>query len=151
MKYEAETVEDYLNAVPEERKEALSKLRKTLLDNLPKGFEELISYGMPSYSVPFSLYPQGYHCNPTIPLPFISFASQKNFIGFYHLGIYSDEEILFWFTEAYQKLNIGRLDMGKSCIRFKKIDRIPYELLGELVSKITVEQWIAIYEKHLKR
>ncbi|CAM3235697.1 DUF1801 domain-containing protein [Empedobacter stercoris] len=117
--------------------------------NLPNGFEEQISYGHIGFVVPHSMYPNGYHCDPTSPLPFIGLASQKNFIALYHMGIYSDEKLLNWFIEEYPKHAKRKLDMGKNCIRFKKTDDIPYDLIGRLASKITPDQWIATYEKNL--
>ena len=151
MKYEANSVEEYIAQLPEERITPFNKLRKTILDNLPEGFEEGLGYGMPAYFVSFSKYPDGYHCDPKLPLPFINIASQKNFIAFYHMGIYSDPKLLEWFTAEYPKYVKTKLDMGKSCIRFKKVDQIPYELLGELVSKMTADQWIETYERVLKK
>jgi uncharacterized protein YdhG (YjbR/CyaY superfamily) len=142
------TVAEYINNQPAERKEALLKLQKCILSNLPKGFEETIGYNMPSYVVPHSLYPKGYHCDTKLPLPFMSFASQKNSINFYHMGIYADKELYNWFVSEYPKYSKLKLDMGKSCIRFKKIEQIPFELLGELVQKMTVDQWINLYEQN---
>lgn len=150
MKYKANNPEEYIAQVPEERQGALQKLRKLMLDNLPEGFEEQMSYGMIGYVVPHSIYPAGYHCTPELPLPFVSFASQKNFIGFYHMGIYASPELLDWFVGEYPKHCKRKLDMGKSCIRFKKIDDIPYELLAELVQKMSVNDWVNLYEKNYK-
>ena len=144
------TPDELINNAPEERKEALRKLRKTILDNLPEGFRECINYGMVGYVVPHSLYPPGYHCDPKLPLPFLSFASQKNFIAFYHMGLYANPELLNWFVSEYQQVSKTKLDMGKSCVRFKKQDQIPFDLIGKLVSKITPEEWITLYEKNLK-
>lgn len=151
MKYAVKTVEEYISRLPEERIDAFLKLRQVIMDNLPRGFEECISYGMPAFAVPHSLYPAGYHCKPDEPLPFISLGNQKNFIGLYHMGFYAFPQIAEWFEKEYMALNIGRLDMGKSCIRLKKMDRIPFGLIGELCRKISVEDWIAVYEKELKR
>ncbi len=142
------TVTEYINNQPAERKEALLKLQKCILSNLPEGFEETIGYNMPSYVVPHSVYPKGYHCDTKLPLPFMSFASQKNSINFYHMGIYADTELYNWFVSEYPKYSKLKLDMGKSCIRFKKIEQIPFELLGELVQKMTVDQWINLYEQN---
>ena len=128
MKIEAKNVEDYFLQVPEDKKAPMLKLRKVILDHLPEGFEEQLSYGMPSYVVPHSIYPQGYHCDPKQALPFLSIAAQKNFIGFYHMGIYTDQNLLNWFQQEYQKQVPTKLDMGKSCIRLKKMDQIPYDL-----------------------
>ena len=140
----------YIEALPEDRKGPVGQLRKTIQEHLPEGFEETMSYGMIGYVVPHSLYPSGYHCDPKLPLPFMSLASQKNYIALYHMGIYSDPELLKWFQDAYAALDIGKLDMGKSCIRFKKPERIPFELLGELCEKMTPQQWIQRYEATVK-
>ncbi len=151
MQYQATSVDDYISQVPEDRKEALTKLRNVINSNIPKGFEEGIGYGMVGYSVPHSLYPSGYHCTPELPLPFMGYASQKNSINLYHMGIYSIKELHDWFVAEYPKYSKRKLDMGKSCIRFKKPEDIPYQLIGELASKITVDEWIAIYEDCLKK
>jgi len=143
----ATTVDQYINEAPVERREALQKLRKVILVNLPEGFQECISYGMVGYVVPHSIYPKGYHCSPELPLPFMSFASQKNSINFYHMGIYANPELYDWFVAEYPKYSIQKLDIGKSCLRFKKPENIPFELIGELVKKISVANWIALYEK----
>jgi hypothetical protein len=147
MRSEVKTPKEYLDSLPEDRKEALSELRKVILKNLPKGFEECINYGMLGYVVPHSKYPNGYHCDPKLPLPFMAIASQKNFVALYHMGIYADQKLLQWFTDEFPKHSKAKLDMGKSCIRFKKLDQIPYKLIGELVSKISPEKWIDTYEK----
>lgn len=146
MQSKAQTVENYMNELPEERKAPMQRLRELFKANLPEGFVEQMSYGMIGYVVPHSIYPKGYHCSPELPLPFINVASQKNFIAVYHMGIYSDENLLNWFVEEYPKHSKAKLDMGKSCIRFKKMDQIPYELLGELLTKMTVNQWIERYD-----
>ncbi len=151
MQYKAHTVEDYICQVPDERKEPIIKLRQTILKNLPKGFEEGINYNMIGYYVPHSIYPNGYHCNPKLPLPFIHIASQKNFIAVYHSGIYANKKIMDWFVAEYPNYCKRKLDMGKSCIRFKKMDDIPFGLIGELASKLTVDNWIAIYEAGIKK
>jgi uncharacterized protein YdhG (YjbR/CyaY superfamily) len=145
------TPEAYIAELADDQKNAIIKLRNTILKNLPKGFKEEMSYGMIGYVVPHQLYPNGYHCNPKLPLPFLSIAAQKNFIAFYHMGIYAQPELLNWFVNEYPKHSHAKLDMGKSCIRFKKPEHIPYELLGQLCTKITVQNWINIYEKNLKK
>lgn len=147
MQSAATTVEAYLNELPEDRVAPMQQLREVILSNLPQGFEEMMNYGMIGYVVPYSVYPPGYHCKPKQPLPFLALASQKNFIAVYHMGIYGDESLLKWFEEAYAKTGVGKLDMGKSCIRFKKMDKIPYDLIGELCTKMTPAQWIDIYER----
>ena len=146
----AATPKEYIDSLPEDRKEAMSELRKVITKNLPKGFQESMQYGMITYVVPHSIYPAGYHCKPTDALPFLSIASQKNFIAVYHMGIYADEKILNWFLAEFPKHSKAKLDMGKSCLRFKKVDQIPYKLIGELASKMTVKDWIALYEKQFK-
>jgi len=151
MQSTATTISAYLEEIPEERKEAFKKLRETILENIPKGFVEQISYGMIGYVVPHSSYPNGYHCNPKLPLPFINIASQKNFIALYHMGIYANPELLNWFTKEYPKHSVQKLDMGKSCIRFKKMDQIPFDLIGELVQKMSIDEWITSYESSFKK
>lgn len=149
MQSTAITVSAYLEEIPEERKDALKKLRETILKNIPKGFVEQMTYGMIGYVVPHSIYPNGYHCTPELPLPFISFASQKNFIAIYHMGIYANPELLNWFVAEYPKHSTQKLDMGKSCIRFKKANQIPFELIAELAQKMSVQEWITCYESQI--
>ncbi|KOS05369.1 hypothetical protein AM493_04475 [Flavobacterium akiainvivens] len=151
MQSRAATPQDYLNSLPEDRKEAVNRLRDTIIQNLPPGFQEGMGYGMLGWSVPHSTYPAGYHCDPKQPLPFMGLASQKNNISFYHMGIYANKELLDWFVGEYPKYVKTKLDMGKSCIRFKKPENIPYALIGELVSKVTPEQWIETYEAAFKK
>ncbi len=151
MTSKATTPEQYLKELPTDRKEAVTELRNVVLKNLPKGFKETVSYGMLGYVVPLEIYPPGYHCNPELPLSFMNIASQKNFIAFYHMGIYGSPKLLKWFTDEYPKHSIAKIDMGKACIRFKKPEHIPYKLIGELVKKITVKDWIETYEKTLKK
>lgn len=151
MQSQAKSVEAYLEEIPEGRKKAFHKLRETILSNLPEGFQEQMSYGMIGYVVPHSRYPAGYHCSPELPLPFMNIASQKNYIALYHMGIYAMPELLEWFVEEYPKHSAEKLDMGKSCIRFKKPQHIPFELIAQLVRKITVEEWIEVYEKNIKK
>lgn len=146
MQSTAKTPQEYIDSLPEDRKEAMCKLRKVMKENLPKGFQEGMGYGMLCYSVPHSIYPKGYHCDPKLPLGFISIASQKNFIALHHMGIYADSQLLNWFVSEYPKHVKTKLDMGKGCIRFKKMETIPYELIAELAQKVTVDQWIACYE-----
>ena len=151
MKIEANSPDEYVEKVPEERRPSFERLRETVLDHLPAGFEEVMSYGMIGYVVPHSLYPDGYHCTPALPLPFMNIASQKNFIGVYHMGVYAIPELKAWFEEEYPKHVSTKLDMGKSCIRLKKIDQVPYELIGDLASKMTPPDWIEHYESAIKR
>lgn len=151
MQSKATTVEAYLKEVPAERQEAFHKLRNTILENLPEGFEETMSYGMIGYVVPHSLYPNGYHVDPKLPLPFISIASQKNFIGFYHMGIYAMPHLYEWWVAEYPNHSKYKLDMGKSCVRLKRPDAIPFDLIAELVRKVSVEDWIQAYEANYPR
>ena len=151
MQSKATTVEQYLAELPEDRKAAMLKLRNAIKENLPQGFEEVISYGMLGYVVPHSIYPSGYHCNPKLPLPFINLASQKNFIALYHMGIYANKNLESWFVSEYPKHVKTKLDMGKSCIRFKKMDDIPFDFIGELAAKVSVEDWISNYEKAFRK
>ena len=151
MQSKATTPEQYLSELPEDRKEAILKLRNAIKENLPQGFEEVISYGMLGYVVPHSIYTSGYHCDPKLPLPFINLASQKNFIALYHMGIYANKNLESWFVSEYPKHVKSKLDMGKSCIRFKKVDDIPFDLIGELAAKVSVEDWISNYEKAYRK
>lgn len=151
MKATGNTVKEILNTLPSDRTESFNKLHETIINNLPKGFEAAISYGGLGYVVPHSLYPDGYHCKPSEPLPFAGIASQKNTINFYHMGIYSDPKLLEWFVNEFPKHTKQKLDMGKSCVRFKKFDDIPYKLIGELMQKISVKDWIRVYETNMKR
>ncbi|MDG2431588.1 DUF1801 domain-containing protein [Flavobacterium sp.] len=147
----ADNIPAYIEKLPEQRKQPIYKLLLAVRNNIPKGFQETISYGMIGFVVPHSIYPSGYHCDPKLPLPFINIASQKNFIAIYHAGIYANPELLEWFTKEYPNHCKTKLDMGKSCIRFKKMDDIPYELIAELSKKITVTDWIESYELHFKK
>ncbi|TCP28236.1 uncharacterized protein DUF1801 [Tenacibaculum skagerrakense] len=151
MKYEASTPEEYINQLPEDRKPVIEKIRTVIKKNLPEGFEEGINYNMLGYYVPHSIYPDGYHCDPKLPLPFMNLASQKNSVNLYHSGIYANPEIHDWFVNEYPKHSNRKLDMGKSCIRFKKMDDIPYDLIAELCTKISVENWINTYETNVKK
>jgi uncharacterized protein YdhG (YjbR/CyaY superfamily) len=151
MHYQVNTVQEYIEAVPEDRKPVIEKLREVILANLPEGFEEQISYGMISYVVPLSRYPQGYHVKEGEPLPFISLASQKNYLALYHMGLYGYPKVEAWFVKEYAEQVPTKLDMGKSCIRFKNPDHIPYDLIAELCQKITVDEYIAAYEQAVKR
>ena len=151
MNIPANNPEEYISKIPEERIPYFKKLRQTILDNIPKGFEETMSYGMIGYVVPKSTYPAGYHCDTSLPLPFASIASQKNFIALYHMGIYANSEILDWFVAEYPKYCKRKLDMGKSCIRFKKLEEIPFDLIAELMQKMSMQEWIDLYEKNVSR
>jgi uncharacterized protein YdhG (YjbR/CyaY superfamily) len=146
MKINAESPEEYISKISEEQKEPVQKLRKVVKDNLPQGFEETINYGMIGYIVPYSIYPKGYDCKPKQPLPFINIAAQKNHVSLYHMGLYASQELLNWFTEEYPKYSKSKLDMGKGCVRFRNKHEIPYELIGQLAQKVSVNDWIKTYE-----
>ncbi|MBS4042488.1 MAG: DUF1801 domain-containing protein [Chitinophagaceae bacterium] len=146
MQSKATTVDQYIDELPEDRKNIISELRKLFQKNLPKGFEEGMGYGMIGYYVPHKLYPKGYHCDPKLPLPFLSVASQKNHIAIYHMGIYATKELLQWFEGEWPKHSSKKLDMGKSCLKFKKAEDVPLKLIAELAKKVTPQQWIETYE-----
>lgn len=150
MQIKANSPQEYIEQLPDDRKQAITELRKQILANIPEGFEEQMNYGMIGYVVPHSIYPSGYHTDGQ-PLPFMNIASQKNHVAVYHSGIYSDPRLMDWFVEEYKKQCKLKLDMGKSCIRFKKTELIPYDLIGELAGKMTADEWINIYESNIKR
>ncbi|MDC3305978.1 DUF1801 domain-containing protein [Flavobacteriales bacterium] len=150
MKIKANSISEYLENIPAERKAIMQELISTISKNLPNGFTEQLGYGMPAWVVPHSIYPDGYHCTPELPLPFMNVASQKNFIAVYHMGIYANPELMEWFVSEYPKHCKRKLDMGKSCIRFKKIEEIPFELIAELSTKMTPNDWIKLYEEKFK-
>ena len=151
MQSKSTTVEDYLEELPADRKEAMQKLRIEIQKNIPKGFEERMTYGMIGYVVPHSLYPAGYHCDPKLPLGMMNIASQKNFIALHHMGLYGDPKLLDWFVKQYAEQSITKLDMGKGCVRFKKPGAIPFKLIGELAGKLTVAGWIKTYEAAFRK
>lgn len=151
MKADGKTVDEILKNVSKERFESFNKLHNVIVEHLPDGFEAAISYGGLGYVIPHSIYPNGYHCKPSEPLPFAGIASQKHSINFYHMGMYSDPNLLEWFVNEFPKHCNQKLDMGKSCIRFKKIDEIPFDLIGELMTKMSVKDWIRLYETRLKK
>ena len=151
MHGEATTPKEYFATLPDDRREAMVKLHDVIAQNLPAGFAEVMEYGAPGWVVPHSLYPAGYHCNPRQALPFLGIASRKQYIALHHMGLYADPVLLGWFQTEYARQAKGRLDMGKSCIRFKKPDQIPMQLIGELAARMTPQQWIDVYEKNMKR
>jgi hypothetical protein len=145
------TVQAYLDLCPVEQKDSFLQLRNVIVEHLPLWFEECINYGMIGYVVPHLLYPDGYHCDPKLPLPFLWLAYQKNSINFYHMGIYADDSLLEWFQSTRSDDSTRKLDMGKSCMRFKYYHEIPYALIGELVEKMSVQEWITLYENKFKK
>ena len=146
-----DSIKDYTNSLASDRKTTITQLINVIEQNIPKGFEKVMNYGMPSFVIPHSIYPSGYHCDTTLPLPFIGVSNQKSSISLHHMGLYADPELLNWFKSEYPKHSNTKLDMGKSCIRFKKFNEIPYELIGILSNKMTVKNWIDIYEQNIKR
>lgn len=151
MKANGTTVMDILSNIPSERAEHFNQLHDVIVKNLPIGFEAAISYGGLGYVIPHSLYPAGYHCKPIEPLPFAGISSQKNSINFYHMGMYSDPLLYEWFVTEYPKHSKQKLDMGKSCVRFKNPDEIPFKLIAELMRKMSAQEWINLYESKLKK
>lgn len=150
MHIEAESVEDYVVQLPEERQPAFQQLLTTIRQNIDPDFTEVLSSAMPSWAVPHSIHPEGYHCDPTQPVPFLSLGNQKNFIALYHMGLYADPVSLEWFQNAYKETGY-KLDMGKSCIRFKNMDKIPYDLIAELIRRISLRDYLDIYTSALQR
>ncbi|MEN8696555.1 MAG: DUF1801 domain-containing protein [Bacteroidia bacterium] len=151
MQVKAANPDDYVTKIPEERQAVFQQLRDTIKANMSPEMEECMSYGMVGYVVPKSVYPDGYHCNTDLPLPFVNLASQKNFIAFYHMGMYADPSVHAWFVEEYGKRCKYKLDMGKSCVRFKRMDDIPLDLIGELMQKMDANTWIELYDRTLKK
>ncbi|MBX3115031.1 MAG: DUF1801 domain-containing protein [Fimbriimonadaceae bacterium] len=147
MVIKAASFDEYLVQIPPERQAAFVRLREVINNNIDPRFEEGMQYNFPSWFVPHSIYPQGYHCDHKQPLPFISIGNQKNFIAFYGCFLYNDDGQRDWFIDQYKKTGL-KLDMGKSCVRFKKHDAIPFELIGESVARVSLEEFIATYEKH---
>ena len=146
-----DSIKDYINSLASDRKTTITQLINVIEQNIPKGFKKVMNYGMPSFVIPHTIYPNGYHCDTTLPLPFIGVSNQKSSISLHHMGLYADPELLNWFKSEYPKHSNTKLDMGKSCIRFKKFNEIPYELIGILSNKMTVKNWIDIYEQNIKR
>jgi hypothetical protein len=151
MQSKALSPDEYVESLPDDRRAAVSAIRKVINDNLPAGFKECMSYGMIAWVVPHSLYPPGYHCDPKLPLGFMGLASQKNYISVYSMCLYGDRKHLEWFQNEWPKRSKKKLNMGKSCIRFAKPEDVPLDLIGQLASRVTPQQWIEIYEKALKR
>jgi len=150
MRSKANSIEDYLKEVPENRRPYFEKLRNYIIQNIPTDFKEQMSYNMIGYVVPHSIYPSGYHCNPKLPLPFVNIASQKNFIALYHMDLYANKKLFNWFVNQYPNYSKYKLDIGKSCVRFKKYEELPFELIGKLMKKMSVKEWIDIYEREIK-
>ncbi len=149
MQSKATTVKEYLDALPEDRRKALQAVRKVIKANLDKGYKEGMQYGMIGYFVPHSIYPDGYHCDPKQPLPFASIASQKNHMAIYMMCVYSDPKLQEWFQKAWAKTG-KKLDMGKSCVRFKKIEDVALEVVGEAIKRVPVKKFVDHYESVLK-
>ena len=141
------TADQFIANLPDDRRPVIAALHAAIDANLPKGFASSVGSGMISWVVPHQLYPAGYHCNPKQPLPFLSLASQKSHIALYHMGLYASPKLLEWFQNEWPKHSSKKLDMGKSCIRFKKAEDVPVQFLGELASKMSPQEWIEIYER----
>jgi hypothetical protein len=141
MQSTAATVEEYLAELPEDRRAAMSAVRAVILANLPEGYAETMQYGMIGYVVPHSIYPPGYHCDPKQALPYAHLGSQKNYMSLYLMGVYMHEETSTWFREAWAATG-KKLDMGKSCVRFKKAEDLPLEVIGQVIARIPAERYI---------
>ena len=146
-----DSVKDYINLLESDRGEIVTQLINVIEQNIPKGFEKVMNYGMPSFVVPHSIYPNGYHCDKTLPLPFIGVSNLKSSISLHHMGLYANSELLNWFRSEHPKHSKTKLDMGKGCIKFKNFNEIPYKLIGILSERMTVKNWIDTYEQNIKR
>lgn len=149
MQSKATTVAAYLAELPEDRRAAIDAVRRVILKNLDKDYEEHMSYGMIGYCVPHRVYPAGYHCNPKQPLPFAGLASQKGHMSLYLMGLYGSAELVRWFESEWAKTG-KKLDMGKSCVRFKKLDDLPLDVIGAAIAKLPAKVYIEHYEKAIK-
>ena len=146
-----DSVDAYIDHIADDKKQTFNLIREAILKNIPKGFVEQMNYGMVGYVVPHSIFPSGYHCDPKLPLPFANLAAQKNNVSLYHMGLYADTKLLNWFTTEHAKRSKKKLDMGKSCIRYKKSEDVPIDLIGELFQKINTQDWIELYTKNLTK
>ena len=142
MKSDASTVSEYLEGLPSDRREAVSVVREVILANLPDGYEEMMDFGMIAYAVPLDRYPDTYNGHP---LSYAGIASEKSYVSVHLMNIYSDAETALWFVDSYEATG-KRLDMGKSCVRFRKLDDLPLDLIGEAVARTPVDEWLRIYE-----
>ena len=141
----AKSVSQYLKELPEDRRIAISRIREVILQSVDGGIEEIMSYGMIGYHVPLRVYPAGYHCNPAMPLPYVSLASQKNHMAIYMMGLYMDPADTAWFAKAWIATG-KKLNMGKSCIRFSKLEDVPLEVLAAAIRRMPSKRYIATYE-----
>ena len=144
MQSNAQTVDEYLAGLPEDRRIAISTVRDVILKNLPKGYEEGMQYGMIGYYVPHSIFPAGYHCDPKQPLNYASLGSQKNHMALYLMCVYGDSEHAQWFKQAWEATG-KKLDMGKACVRFKKLDDLPLDVIGESIARVPCDKYVARY------
>ena len=138
------TFDEYIATIPNERRDAFTKLIQAVRDNIDSKFSEAYLYGMIGWVISKDIYPAGYHADPSLPVSFLGLANQKHYIALYHMGLYADPDLLSWFADEYAKTG-NRLDMGKSCVRFKKMDMIPYQLIGELVSRMSLDDYLKLY------
>ena len=149
MKSNATSVEQYLQQLPKARRAAISAVRKVILANLPKGYVECMGYGMIGYVVPHSLFPAGYHCDPSLPLPFANLASQKNHMALYLMTVYGDPGTERWFRQAWQAAG-KKLDMGKCCVRFKRLEDVSLDVVGQVIARVPVKDYIARVEQAVR-
>lgn len=151
MQSDAKTPQEYMDRLPDDRKDIMERLRAAVLEHLPEGLEEIMLYGMVCYVIPHSIYPKGYHVDPKLPLTMLGIASQKNHIALYHMALYAFPPVYEWFTAAYTQAAGKKPDIGKGCIRFRPTANIPYDLLGELCAKISVCEYIRTYEQTMEK
>lgn len=144
----AKNLTEYLASLPDDRRKAIRAIRAAINKGLPKGYKEGIQYGMPGWFVPHSIYPDGYHCDPKQPVPFAGLASQKSHIGIYLMCIYGQPKHQKWFVDAWKKTG-KRLDMGKACVRVKKLEDVPLEVITEAVARVPVDEYLAFYTKRI--
>jgi hypothetical protein len=149
MQSKATTVEQYLSGLSAERRGALEAVRRVLLANLDKDYEEGMQYGMIGYYVPHHVFPPGYHCDPKQPLPFAGLASQKNHMSLYLMCVYGDSPLAEWFRESWAKTG-KKLDMGKSCVRFKKVEDLALDVVGEAIRRVPVSKYLKQYEQAMR-
>lgn len=148
MQSKAKTVAAYLQSLPTERREAIAAVRKVILDNLDPDFEESMQYGMIGYCVPHRVFPAGYHCDPKLPLPFAGLASQKNYMSLYLMSVYGGSSEEVWLRAAWKQAG-KKLDMGKCCIRFKRLDDLPLDTVAEAFRRVPARAWVAYYQASL--
>lgn len=150
MRTKATTVTEYVRELPPDRRELLQAVREVILANLPKGYEECMQCGMIGYVVPHSLYPAGYPCDPKLPLPYAALASQRQHVSLHLMTVYGDAATAQWFRQAVKAAG-KRLDMGKCCVRFKRLADVPLDVIGQVIARVPPDKYIARFEAMLGR